>query len=163
MEYGMNDENDYVQYLPTPVGILAIQANECSLLKVEFREHEPLRTNPNKVTRLAHEQLSEYMAGKRLTFELPLGASGTTFQQEVWRTLCTIPYGQTCSYQDIARILNNPKAVRAVGAANGKNPLAIVVPCHRVIGANGSLTGYAGGLVRKSWLLELESRQLSLV
>lgn len=103
-------------------------------------------------------QLQQYFAGQRTRFSLPLAATGTAFQQQVWRALVHIPYAQSCSYGAIADFIQNPKAVRAVGAANGRNPLAIVVPCHRVIGNNGSLTGYAGGLGRKVWLLQHEQQ-----
>ena len=101
-------------------------------------------------------QLTDYFAGKRRHFELPLAARGTPFQQSVWDALADIPYGELRSYRDIARTIGNPAAVRAVGAANGRNPLPIVVPCHRVIGSNGTLTGFAGGLEVKRFLLELE-------
>ena len=101
-------------------------------------------------------QLQEYFGGTRQVFDVPLAPQGTLFQMEVWRVLRTIPYGETQSYADIAEQIGRPKAVRAVGAANGRNPLSIFVPCHRVIGKNGSLTGYAGGLAQKSVLLEIE-------
>lgn len=153
----MSSTTCFFQYLPTAVGSLKIQADEHNLLKVAFVDHQQRDARPNDVTELAYSQLIEYLSGQRTSFTLPLDAKGTHFQQRVWDLLVEIPYGQTCSYQHIAKQLDNPKAVRAVGAANGKNPLAIVIPCHRVIGANGSLTGYAGGLERKSWLLELEN------
>ena len=102
-------------------------------------------------------QLGQYFAGDRQTFDLPLRATGTAFQQQVWTALTTIPYGATATYRDIAVAIGSPKAVRAVGLANGRNPISIVVPCHRVVGANGSLTGYGGGLPAKQHLLELES------
>jgi methylated-DNA-[protein]-cysteine S-methyltransferase len=108
-------------------------------------------------------QLAEYFGGWRESFDLPLRAEGTNFQQKVWVALREIPYGETCSYGQLARRLGQPKAVRAVGHANGHNPIAIVVPCHRVIGSDGSLTGFGGGLPRKKFLLELESRQRSLL
>ena len=120
---------------------------------------EVKQPNPNSLTEKAKNQLSAYFAGEPVTFDLPLLPTGTAFQQQVWQQLCKIPYGETCSYGDLASDLNNPKAVRAVGAANGKNPISIIVPCHRVIGANGTLTGYAGGLDRKAWLLNLENAQ----
>lgn len=112
--------------------------------------------------RNAREQLEAYFAGDLTTFDLPLNPTGTDFQKQVWKALLQIPFGETVSYQAIANSINNPKAVRAVGAANGRNPIGIIVPCHRVIGANGSLTGYAGGLERKQWLLEHEQRQARL-
>jgi methylated-DNA-[protein]-cysteine S-methyltransferase len=104
----------------------------------------------------AVRQLSEYFAGTRRTFHLPLRLQGTEFQQRVWRELTEIPYGETWSYGQLARRIGNPNASRAVGLANGRNPISILVPCHRVIGADGSLTGYGGGLERKQWLLAHE-------
>lgn len=104
-------------------------------------------------------QLASYFDGKRTSFELALAPHGTPFQREVWRALASIPYGTTTTYSAIARAIGKPKAVRAVGAANGKNPLSIVVPCHRVIGRGGALTGYAGGVANKRALLDLEARQ----
>lgn len=108
------------------------------------------------------DQLGEYFAGVRRDFDLCLRAKGTTFQREVWEALRSIPYGDTRTYGQIAELISKPNAVRAVGAANGANPIAIVVPCHRVIGAKGSLTGFAGGLERKAKLLEMEAGQSSL-
>jgi methylated-DNA-[protein]-cysteine S-methyltransferase len=107
-------------------------------------------------------QLAEYFAGSRTSFELPLHLLGSPFQQRVWRALCEIPCGETRSYREIAIALGKPTATRAVGAANGQNPVAIVVPCHRVIGANGSLTGYGGGLDAKRWLLAHEAQHTGL-
>ena len=112
---------------------------------------------------LAREQLDEYFAGERSSFDLALAAAGSPFQERVWRALLEIPYGETISYGELARRIGRPDAVRAVGTANGRNPISIVVPCHRVIGADGSLTGYGGGLDRKQFLLELESRQQRLL
>jgi methylated-DNA-[protein]-cysteine S-methyltransferase len=103
-------------------------------------------------------QVAEYFAGERRTFDLPLAPRGTPFQRAVWTALLELPYGTTASYLDVARRIGQPAAVRAVGAANGRNPIAIVIPCHRVIGADGTLTGYAGGLPRKQALLALEAR-----
>ena len=105
--------------------------------------------------------MDEYFKGQRTTFDLPVRQHGTAFQQSVWNVLTEIPFGKTVSYSWVAKKLNNPKAVRAVGAANGKNNVWIIVPCHRVIGADGSLTGYAGGLDRKKWLLTHENRKLT--
>lgn len=104
----------------------------------------------------AVSQLGAYFAGELTRFDLPLKPAGTAFQQQVWQALTDIPYGKTASYGEIANRLNKPKAVRAVGAANGRNPIGIIIPCHRVVGANGSLTGYAGGIERKQWLLRHE-------
>jgi methylated-DNA-[protein]-cysteine S-methyltransferase len=110
----------------------------------------------------AIRQLQEYFDGSRLVFEIPLAPEGTDFQRRVWMALRDIPYARTVSYGDIAREVGNPRGVRAVGLANGRNPIAIIVPCHRVIGANGSLTGYGGGLDRKRWLLAHEARHAGL-
>jgi methylated-DNA-[protein]-cysteine S-methyltransferase len=102
------------------------------------------------------DQLGEYFAGERQDFDVPIRLSGTPFQQRVWRELARIPYGATITYAELARRMGNPAASRAVGAANGRNPISILVPCHRVVGANGELTGYAGGLAKKQWLLAME-------
>jgi methylated-DNA-[protein]-cysteine S-methyltransferase len=111
---------------------------------------------------LVREQLTQYFAGERTTFDVPLSPKGTTFQRVVWAFLRDIPYGQTISYGELARRINSPKACRAVGLANGRNPISIIVPCHRVIGSNGKLTGYGGGLPNKEILLALERRTLPL-
>ena len=109
----------------------------------------------------ARAQLGEYFEGRRTSFDVPLALDGTPFQLRVWRALLEIPYGETTSYGELARRIESPRAVRAVGLANGRNPVAVIVPCHRVIGADGTLTGYGGGLERKRLLLELESRLLA--
>ena len=127
------------------------------LRMVEPTEEMGVRT---ALTQRVFCQLQEYFSGQRQMFDFPYELRGTEFQKKVWAALETIPYGQTCSYGDIARMVGSPKAVRAVGAANGKNPLWIVVPCPRVVGANGTLTGYAGGIEMKRRLLELEQRFL---
>ena len=153
----MSNASRYLQYLDTPLGRLEIAANEQGLTHVIFcGQHAEQAANNNVVTQQATVQLLEYFAGKRREFDLPLAPIGTAFQQSVWRLLATIPFGQSRSYGQLAEQLNNPKAVRAVGGANGRNPLTIIVPCHRVIGANGKLTGYAGGVERKRWLLQHE-------
>ena len=108
----------------------------------------------------AYRQLSEYLMGKRKRFDLPLNPRGTEFQQQVWKALCDIPHGETRSYKQIAETIGNPKAVRAVGMANNRNPLLIVIPCHRVIGANGKLVGYGAGIEKKEYLLKLEKSLL---
>lgn len=147
----------YCEYLPTTSGLLKICANEQGISAITFVMQEDAPAIGNADTKEAKQQLSEYFDQQRKAFDLPLAPVGTQFQQNVWQQLCAIPYGETCSYADIAKQLNNPNAVRAVGSANGKNPISIVVPCHRVIGANGTLTGYAGGLTRKAALLTLEN------
>ena len=146
-------------YLETPVGYLAITAEDNGLMAILFVDDQPENTSPNTHTQAAKSQLQEYFAGQRTDFDLTLAAQGTPFQQQVWQALLDIPYGHTASYLDIATQIGNLKACRAVGAANGKNPFSIVVPCHRVIGSNGTLTGYAGGITRKQWLLSLEQGQ----
>ena len=146
--------------MATPIGQLKVTANDSEVLAIAFIDpDEPNTNNPtgsNAIVEQALAQLSQYFAKQRQQFDLPLGAKSTEFRQQVWQSLCDIDYGETASYSDIAHAIDNPKAVRAVGAANGANPIAIVVPCHRVIGKNGTLTGYAGGLNRKQWLLEFE-------
>jgi methylated-DNA-[protein]-cysteine S-methyltransferase len=146
----------FIDYLYSPLGILQVQADTSGLKAIGFVEAPTTSIQPNQITAKTKQQLKEYFTGDRQLFDLPSSVKGTEFQQQVWRQLALIPYGQTCSYQDIANRINNPKAVRAVGSANGKNPLTIVVPCHRVIGANGSLTGYAWGMSRKEYLLKHE-------
>ena len=119
----------------------------------------PAPRGTSAVLERAAQQLGEYFAGVRSVFDLPLAAEGTPYQQRVWKLLTEIPFGETWSYGKLARAMGDPNASRAVGAANGKNPLWVIVPCHRVIGANGSLTGYAGGMAAKKWLLTHEHRQ----
>jgi methylated-DNA-[protein]-cysteine S-methyltransferase len=146
----------YIDTITSPLGILQIEASNIGLTRLTFVKAPSVMTSVNAVTDETKLQLNDYFTGKRQSFGVSLDAKGTDFQQSVWRYLATIPYGQTASYQDVANGIDNPKAVRAVGAANGKNPIAIIVPCHRVIGKNGSLTGYAWGVGRKCWLLEHE-------
>lgn len=146
----------FTDYIDSPLGLLEIQASPQGLIRVEFTEAETMHIHGNENTTRCKLQLQQYFAAERSEFNLPLDQRGTAFQKSVWSCLLTIPFGQTVSYGDIADMLNNRKAVRAVGAANGKNPISIIVPCHRVIGANQTLTGYAGGLERKAWLLKHE-------
>lgn len=152
----------FSQYINSPLGPVQILATASGISAISFVATQQTAEQPSTLTALAAQQLSAYFAGTLSHFNLPLEARGTAFQQQVWQELCAIPFGQTCSYADIARGIDNVKAVRAVGAANGRNPIAIVVPCHRVIGANGTLTGYAGGLDKKDWLLKHEQRQKAL-
>lgn len=146
----------YQSSMQSPIGVLRIQANDVGLTRVDFVEDENEPENLNDIVKQARDQLSGFFAGSVKVFDLPLAAKGTAFRQQVWGALCDIGYGETACYSDIANALNNPKAVRAVGAANGANPISIIVPCHRVIGKDGSLTGYASGLDRKQWLLSFE-------
>ena len=147
----------FIETISTPLGNMEIVASKQALLSVLFVE-ELVTAKPNELTELAKHQMLEYFSGQRQSFDLPLQAHGTQFQKSVWQALLNVEYANTCSYMDIASMIDNPKAVRAVGAANGKNPMTIIVPCHRVIGANGSLTGYASGIERKEWLLKHERR-----
>ncbi|WP_261886670.1 methylated-DNA--[protein]-cysteine S-methyltransferase [Vibrio pomeroyi] len=151
-------------YYESPLGIITLQANEQGLLGAWFEIHT---TKPEQlgeqddnfpIFELVTEQLNRYFAGEVIQFDVPIAAKGTPFQQSVWQALTTIPYGETWSYAQLAEAIGNPKAVRAVGLANGKNPVSVIVPCHRVIGKNGKLTGYAGGVERKQRLLVIEGR-----
>ena len=150
--------------MASPVGTLKLVANDTALVAVLWENENPKRVRlAELIEQVNHpilletqKQLNEYFAGKRQQFDLPLDFEGTEFQQKVWQALLTIPFGQTRSYRDIAQQVGNVKAVRAVGAANGKNPISIIAPCHRVVGANGKLIGFAGGLDNKEILLKLE-------
>ncbi|WOX05073.1 methylated-DNA--[protein]-cysteine S-methyltransferase [Microbulbifer pacificus] len=148
---------------PSAFGELGIAASETGLVGIDLQAGKrPLpvkqdwQRGATALTDLAAAQLQAYFSGERQAFDLPLDAAGTPFQQSVWRALCAIPYGETRNYRELAETIGNPKAVRAVARANGANPLSVVVPCHRVIGSDGTLTGYAGGLEMKARLLALE-------
>ncbi|MBU3004786.1 methylated-DNA--[protein]-cysteine S-methyltransferase [Paraglaciecola arctica] len=154
----MTTISQFIEYLDSEFGTLQICADQKGITSIGFVKEKPKTTKSGEVTKQAVTQLQEYLAGTRSLFDLPLNPKGTEFQHQVWQQLRTIEYGQTCSYADIAKGINNPKAVRAVGAANGRNPLTIVVPCHRVIGSNGKLTGYAWGTAIKAGLLALEQK-----
>lgn len=150
--------------MPSPVGQLTLVARDGKLTAILWEKERPNRVrlgalqeaNNSPVLEETERQLKEYFAGTRNRFELELDFAGTDFQKKVWQALLTIPFGETRSYSQIAAQIGSPKAVRAVGAANGRNPISIVAPCHRVIGASGGLTGFAGGLEAKQYLLELE-------
>ncbi|MDI9239142.1 methylated-DNA--[protein]-cysteine S-methyltransferase [Lysobacter sp. LF1] len=150
-------------HVPSPVGPLLLAASEDGLHLIEFhtprhpmRRGEDWRKGEHDTLHRTARQLDEYFAGTRRDFDLPLAPRGTPFQQHVWRTLADIPYGETISYSQLAHRVGRPTAVRAVGAANGRNPLPLVLPCHRVIGSDGSLTGFGGGLPTKEFLLTME-------
>ena len=153
--------------LTTPIGELLLTADDDGALtgvNLPNRHPDPVGwERDDELLEPARRQLTEYFAGERTTFDLPLRPAGAPFQLRVWEALLRIPYGETVSYGEIAREIGHPTASRAVGAANGRNPIAIVVPCHRVIGANGSLTGYGGGLECKRALLDLEVGRAALV
>lgn len=148
-------------FVDTPAGQMAVAEEGGNITRLFLRASDApanvARAETPALTKAAR-QLAEYFEGKRKEFDLPLAPQGTPFQLKVWRALCSIPYGKTASYADIAAKIKNPKACRAVGMANNKNPLSIFIPCHRVVGANGSLTGYGGGLPLKKKLLDLEQK-----
>lgn len=148
-----------IAYMASPLGILRLQCEGAALKSVLFTElEEPPPSDPDPLLEQCAIQLQEYFSGERRTFQLPLVPEGTEFQKKVWELLGRIPFGKTLSYQALSLQYGDPKAIRAVASANGKNPFAVIVPCHRVVGSNQSLTGYAGGLWRKRWLLEHEAR-----
>jgi methylated-DNA-[protein]-cysteine S-methyltransferase len=164
-------QNSYVRYtwFASPIGPLLLAGSHLGLKLVSFAEGRRARAvDPSwredaAVFAEAVEQLRSYFAGERIAFDLPLILEGSEFQNKVWTALRTIPYGETICYKELAERIGNPSAVRAVGAANGANPIPIVIPCHRVIGNDGSLTGFGGGLPLKKKLLQLESRQLTFL
>lgn len=149
-------------HLETPLGILEISGSEKGIRSVSFLDAMEVGRSEEvpKPLQVCLQQLQEYFEGRRTEFSLPLDPEGTEFQKRVWNRLLEIPYGETLTYGQQSAELGDVKAIRAVAAANGRNPLAIIIPCHRVIGADGSLTGYAGGLWRKKWLLDHETPPL---
>ena len=153
--------------MASPVGLLKLVAHDTALVAVLWENEDPKRVRlaeliedkKHPILLETQKQLNEYFSGQRKVFDLPLDFEGTEFQQKVWQALLAIPFGETRSYKQIAEQLGNVKAVRAVGAANGKNPISIIAPCHRVVGTSGKLVGFAGGLENKEILLKLESNQ----
>jgi methylated-DNA-[protein]-cysteine S-methyltransferase len=148
-------------YYPSPIGLIEVGATAEALVTLYFVEEMRQVSGSSPLLAMVIDQVAEYFGGARTTFTIPLRFRGTPFQQRVWQQLLAVPYGQAFSYQEIANALGNPKAVRAVGAANGQNPISIIAPCHRIIGSNGSLIGYGGGLWRKEWLLKHEGYLLT--
>lgn len=146
----------YYSYYESPIGLIEIVGTPTAITELNFVEDRRPDAAPHPNVRETKQQVAEYFEGKRRKFDIRLALSGTDFQQHVWQRLQAVPYGRTASYQDIARGIGRPAAVRAVGAANGRNPVAIIVPCHRIIGKNGRLVGYGSGLWRKEWLLKHE-------
>ena len=142
--------------LKTPLGTAVIEGNENGISRLYLSEEEVISEGTSSELEKASKQLQEYFVGERKEFNLKLNPEGTDFQKKVWKLLLEVPFGTTTSYLELSKRLGNTKAIRAVAAANGKNPLWVLVPCHRIIGSDGSLTGYAGGLWRKKWLLEHE-------
>jgi len=150
--------------METPIGPLVLAGDRDALRVIRFHGHQEESWTVDRAPfRHAIEQLKAYFAGKLTRFDLTLAPAGTPFQQSVWSALLEIPYGETTSYGAVAKLIGRPNAIRAVGAANGANPIPIVIPCHRVIGSNGKLTGFGGGLPTKEHLLKLESRQLHIL
>lgn len=162
---GTTDGRRFSVVEPTPIGPVTVVADGAAIIGLYLEVHrhglDPSeygdRVDGDPLLAEAGRQLTDYFAGERTEFDLPLRPEGTQFQQQVWRALCDIPFGETWSYRELAERIGRPTASRAVGLANGRNPISIVIPCHRVIGANGSLTGYGGGIDRKRWLLAHET------
>lgn len=142
----------------SPLGFLVLKSDGQAVTEISFTERDLHEINSCEVLEYCKEQLMDYFSGNLMAFDLPLSPEGTGFQQKVWTELLKIPYGETITYMELAVRLGDGKAIRAVGAANGRNPIAIIIPCHRVIGSGNKLTGYAGGIWRKKFLLELEMK-----
>ena len=166
----MTNNNDYYTYYPSPIGILKIEFNNQALLKIEFDDHlREVKNNCQKnfyedpeilrIYNLIFDQLNQYFLGKRDSFEIPIQLEGSSFELKVWKYLQNIPYGKTYSYTELAEAIGKPSAARAVGQANSRNPIAVIIPCHRVISADGSIGGYTGGVWRKKWLLKHENNK----
>jgi methylated-DNA-[protein]-cysteine S-methyltransferase len=156
-------QNIYTYYYKFEIGYLKLSYTDLSIVGLVRAKENQILTNSNysnSLLKKAIKQLDEYFSGQRIEFDLPLQFSGTEFQKEVWKALINIPYGETRSYKDIAIEIGNPKACRAVGGANNKNPIILICPCHRVIGASGKLVGYGGGMDMKEYLLNLEKSYL---
>jgi len=149
---------EFKSFHKSPLGYLLLKSDGLAITEISFSDKELLETSDCELLLNCQQQLEDYFSGKSTDFDLPLNPQGTDFQKKVWAELLNIPKGQTITYAELAFRLGDPKLVRAVGTANGKNPLAIIIPCHRVIGAGNKLTGYAGGLDRKLWLLEHEMK-----
>ncbi|MEP2774796.1 MAG: methylated-DNA--[protein]-cysteine S-methyltransferase [Luteolibacter sp.] len=160
----MKSPNIHFTQIPSPIGQLTLVASPRGLMAIYMEEHtKPAgdrslwKEDPSRFTEVK-KQLNSYFAGTLRKFDIPLDLIGTPFQKSAWKALLKIPYGETRSYAQQAALCDNPRAIRAIGTANGRNPVSIIVPCHRVIGKDGSLTGYGGGIERKRFLLELESK-----
>ncbi|HLP38040.1 methylated-DNA--[protein]-cysteine S-methyltransferase [Lacibacter sp.] len=157
----MAEASIHTVYYKSPIGTILLEIEDEQLTVVSFRDDVALAetgSTTSFILKSAIQQLDEYFAGTRKQFELPLHPVGTAFQQKVWDQLIKIPYAETVTYLHMAKRLGNIKSIRAAASANGKNPIGIIIPCHRVVGADGKLTGYAGGLHRKQWLLEHEAK-----
>jgi methylated-DNA-[protein]-cysteine S-methyltransferase len=154
------EEKQYTDYIDTPIGVVALTASTKGVSQVVFCKKKSKKIKTNSITDQCKKQLVEYFKGQRQVFNLPIDLKGSPFQKSVWACLLTIPFGEYVSYKHIASMLNKPKGAQAVGGANGKNPISLIVPCHRVIGSNGDLVGYAGGLDKKLWLLKHEGAKI---
>jgi len=150
----------YVDYIDTPLGVFEFQASENGITQAIFSGEKKIPVNASTITDCCKRQLEEYFSGQRQVFDVPLDPMGTEFQKSVWVCLSKIEFGEVRSYLDIAKMVDRPKGSQAVGGANGRNPISIIVPCHRVIGSSGALTGYAGGIERKLWLLKHEGVEI---
>ena len=146
----------YRGHIESPIGTVEIITDDSGVVSVFFVENKGEETEKNEILKKTEKQLTEYFDGTRKDFDLELSLEGTDFQKKAWNELANIPYGETISYMEQSERIGNAKAIRAVGGANGKNKISIILPCHRVIGKNGSLTGYGGGLDKKKWLLDFE-------
>lgn len=164
------NEQSYYTYYPSPIGILKIEFNNQALLSIEYDNHlREIKNNCQqnfyedpkllKIYNLVFDQLNQYFMGKRTKFEIPFQLNGSQFDLKVWQGLKKIPYGETCSYSELAQAIGKKKAAQAVGQANSRNPISIIIPCHRVIAADGSIGGYNGGVWRKKWLLNFENNK----
>jgi methylated-DNA-[protein]-cysteine S-methyltransferase len=145
-------------YFESPIGLITLKGTSDAICQILFTEEKTESENPNNILTDCKLQLEKYFNGTLRQFSINVQPEGTTFQKQVWNALQQIPFGKIVSYAHISKAINNEKSIRAVGAANGQNPVAVIIPCHRVIGSDGTLTGYSGGLRRKQWLLEHEQR-----
>lgn len=168
MYFSKSKENLYYQYFKTPLGFMKSIGDSKYLISLEFASDElslsdkdGMINSENAILKQTKEELKAYFQGNLYNFTVPYSFHGTDFQKKVWSALADIPYGETISYEELATRIGNPKACRAVGQTNNKNPIAIIVPCHRVVGKNGKLVGYGGGIDKKEWLLSLEKNPRS--
>ena len=150
----------YVACYESPIGIIEVISTEDEILTCNFVDQEKSSTSNPTILLDSLKQLNEYFEGNRVEFDLKLKLNGTVFQNVVWNALQTVPYGKTISYKELAKKIEHETAIRAVGSANGQNPISIIIPCHRIIGSDGKLRGYGGGIKKKKWLLEFEARNV---
>lgn len=157
----MSANENFISFLESPLGWLEITTSQTSLLQIDFLKQKPKQKESKSlpdIMKKTKTQLKEFFSGKRKKFDLKLDMYGTDFQKKVWKALQKVPYGKTLSYKEIAEKVGNSKAARAVGLANNKNPIPLVVPCHRIVGSNGKMVGYASGVNKKVWLIDLEKQ-----